>query len=302
MDNLSEMCEGLEGVGEDLGARLAACMVLVTPNILYIYDLTELRYVFVNGKVTSALGYTPAEICDMGISINVGLVHPEDVKRVAAHHQQCIDASDGEILEIEYRLKHVYGDWHWLACRDTPLLRSTDGHIHYILGIAEDISDRKIVQEKLWFAVTHDQLTGLHNRPYFEEELSRLSKGRRFPITILFADVAGLRAVNDAHGHEAGDELLKRAAEVLKSAFRAEDVVARLGDDEFGVLVPILSRVSTDALLARIRNHLENLNRFHPALPLQLWLGVATAEYADAIQDAVRGAEQRMYDAKRPKT
>ena len=84
----------------------------------------------------------------------------------------------------------------------------------------------------------HDPMTGLFNRAYFVEELKRLEPSRMYPITILMADLEGLKAINFQHGMAAGDELIRQAANLLRAAFRAEDLVARIGGDEFMAIMP----------------------------------------------------------------
>ena len=100
----------------------------------------------------------------------------------------------------------------------------------------------------------HDQLTGLYNRRFFEEELKRLDVERNFPMTIVMADVNGLKLINDSFGHAIGDELLKKVAEVMIKGCRADDIIARLGGDEFVILLPKTDAYETEQIVKRIKD------------------------------------------------
>jgi len=153
-------------------------------------------------------------------------------------------------------------------------------------------------QEELRHLSTHDILTGLYNRAFFEEELKRLSAGRRFPVSILAADVDGLKIVNDTLGHEAGDRLLKLAAAALSGAFRTGDVIARVGGDEFCVLLPAADADAVQEAMARIRQRLEALNRTGIEFAVSISLGAATALSAGELSGALRASDERMYREK----
>ena len=302
MTKLAEVHPLLPELGADLDGSLAEALLNTTPNMVYIYDLAEMKYLFLTGEVTSALGYTSEEIRAMGNSVSSRLVHPEDAQRLAGHHRQCEEASLGDLLEIEYRVKHAYGDWHWISVRETPLVRTGEENVRFVVGTAEDISERRVAQEKVWFVSTHDQLTGLFNRAYFEAEVDRMEKGRRFPISILSVDIEGMRAVNEKQGHEAGDELLRQTAQLLIGAFRAEDVIARTGGDEFTVILPNTGAVSTEAIMTRVKAHLNSHNQSHRQDPLALWLGIATVDYGQSLREAFKNAEKKLYEAKKART
>ncbi len=162
-----------------------------------------------------------------------------------------------------------------------------------------DVTARKKAENYLKYLGTHDVLTGLYNRAYFEEELHRLERGRQFPISIIAADLNGLKPANDNHGHEAGDALLRRAAEVLKAAFRAEDVVARIGGDEFAVLMPATDERAAVQVTQRLQKLVELNNRFYQGPTLSLALGTGTGQLGAPLTAALRQADDAMYADKR---
>lgn len=168
-----------------------------------------------------------------------------------------------------------------------------------IIGVVlcfRDVSERKHAEEKLRYLSTHDILTGLYNRAYYEEELARLEHGRHFPVSVIVADVDSLKAINDRLGHAAGDQLLRDAAKVFKDAFRAEDLVARLGGDEFAVLLPSTGAEALDEALARVRESLAAYNAAHEC-PLALSIG-ATTVVSGRVADALEKADKLMYSEK----
>lgn len=163
-----------------------------------------------------------------------------------------------------------------------------------VICVVRDITERKETEEKLMYMSTHDPLTGFYNRAYFEEEMDRLERSRQFPVSIVMADVDGLKEVNDTQGHAAGDEVLRQAAKVLFSVFRAEDMVARIGGDEFVVLLPEADAAVVENALQRIRETLAETAR-SLGLTLSLSLGAATATESGRLLEAMKLADERMY-------
>ena len=176
-------------------------------------------------------------------------------------------------------------------------IRSEDGEECRIATV--DISKRVLAEEKLKYLNAHDALTGLYNRRFFIDEMERLERGRNFPISIAMADVDRLKDINDHYGHTAGDALLKRVAQMLTVAFRAEDVVARIGGDEFAVLLPATSSVEAEETLKRMRQAIEQENNDHSEIPICLSFGVNTARNPMSLADVLKEADANMYREKR---
>jgi len=124
-------------------------IIETSPNILYLYDLIEQRNVYANHAITLVLGYKPAEIQQMGSAVLPCLMHPDDFTKLPQYFQQFDTAKEGDIFEIEYRMRHANGEWRWLVSRDTLFAKTPDGKPQQILGTVTDISDRKLAEEAL---------------------------------------------------------------------------------------------------------------------------------------------------------
>lgn len=116
------------------------------PGLLYVHDLIERCNVYINRQTTELLGYTPEQIQAMGASVLPSLIHPDDLPRVAAHLQRFNTASDTDILEFEYRMQHANGEWHWLCSREIIFKRTELGLPQQIVGICQDITERKNIE------------------------------------------------------------------------------------------------------------------------------------------------------------
>lgn len=165
-----------------------------------------------------------------------------------------------------------------------------------VIATIIDMTERRQAEERMRFLSTHDLLTGLYNRNFFEAELERLQNSRLEPINVMVVDVNGMKATNDTYGHASGDELLRRTAQVLRMSFRKEDIIARMGGDEFVVLfhgsVPIQEAVN------RVKNCLSDHNNWYEGTALSLAIGAATGSKGSSLVDLFKKADQQMYKEK----
>src|SRR5665647_2949352 len=146
--------------------------------------------------------------------------NPKEPKQYITEGQQ--PCKNGDFIWVEISRRYGY---------------NSDGDIESV-GVIRNIGKRKKAERQVLYISYHDQLTGLYNRRFYEEELNRLDTKRNLPLTIVMGDVNGLKLINDSLGHAMGDELLKKTAEVIKKGCRADDIIARLGGDEFVVVLP----------------------------------------------------------------
>lgn len=165
------------------------------------------------------------------------------------------------------------------------ILNSLSASIRYTTDIFMEAARRSL----------HDALTGLYNRSLFESLLDVLEENRRQPVSLVMVDIDGLKHTNDSLGHAAGDLLLQHAAAILRSAFRAEDVVARIGGDEFAVVLPGVDEIGASEALARLQARLDAHRQAHPDLPVDFSAGAATRRPGETLEATLQRADARMY-------
>jgi diguanylate cyclase (GGDEF)-like protein/PAS domain S-box-containing protein len=238
------------------------------------------------------LGYTQQELMKLTF---IDLTHPEDIEIDLAETKKVFH---GEISNYAVEKRYIRKNKEVLWVNSTASVIQVEGKSLDGLIMIEDITARKQAEESLRELSTHDILTGLYNRSYFETEMARLERSRQFPVSVVMVDVDHLKETNDNHGHAAGDELLKRLAQVLSSAFRAEDVLARIGGDEFAIILPNTARRAAKKALSRVRRFLNDHNATQAAPALQVSFGVSTAEKSFPLTDALKEADENMYAEK----
>lgn len=161
-----------------------------------------------------------------------------------------------------------------------------------------DITARKKAEAYLEYLGKHDVLTQLRNRAFYAEELNRITRKGPWPFSVIAIDLNGLKAVNDEQGHAAGDSMLRRVGEVLAKAVDAPACAARIGGDEFTVLLPGMDERSALALQERILSMLDLNNQFYPGQPISLAMGVASCRSGDMVEATIHRADQAMYAEK----
>lgn len=255
-------------------------------SILVVQDR---KIVFCNPITSELTGYPLEEIINESF---VKFIYPEDIPMILENYRKRVE---GENLLGRYQFRLVRKDLSFRWVETSGIRIEWEGELatlHFLM----DVTDRKKAEVALEFRSTHDILTGLYNRQYFEQEIERLQNSRRQPISILVMDMNGLKEINDTQGHAAGDEQLKAAAREISKAFRPDDVVARIGGDEFVILLPETDTTTSIKVVERVKEVIHDFNQRNPEHnPISFAIGFATSESTPNLSDVLRNADRDMY-------
>jgi len=201
--------------------------------------------------------------------------------------------------QLQANLRHLTWQTQQIAAGDLNQRVDFLGEFSVAFNsLIDALREKAAVEAKVLYLSHHDPLTDLYNRGYFEEEMARAERGRRFPVSIMVADLDGLKKTNDTLGHAVGDRLIRAAAEVIRRSVRAEDVVARIGGDEFAVILPDTGMPATAGVLARLRENEAWFNRDSEEFQVHMSVGFASVEEGGSLREAMKLADERMYQDK----
>ena len=213
--------------------------------------------------------------------------------------EQLVDLWDGKLFQRREVVNYALDGTELHLHMQFSVLPGHEGDWTLVQVALTDITARKKAEAYLEFLGKHDALTKLCNRSFYNDELSQLERGNVSPVTIIMADLNGLKEANDRGGHAAGDSLLRRVGEVLAKAVESSHTAARIGGDEFAIIMPHAAERDGAALLASLAGIIDLNNQFHPGAPLSLAFGMATSEPGERLDLAARRADLAMYEAKR---
>jgi diguanylate cyclase (GGDEF)-like protein/PAS domain S-box-containing protein len=273
-----------------------------TTDVIWIFNLTRQVFTYISPSIIHLRGYTPEEA--MAQTMEESLTEESVVKIAEAINtyvpQFIKDPSSVQSYIVEIQQPCKNGDLIWVEV--SSRLRYNNQNEIEVVGVSRNIEQRKEQEQKIIYLSLHDQLTGLYNRHYFVNELERLSGSRDYPIAIISADLDNLKSINDSLGHSEGDLYLKACANIFKDSLRNYDLLARVGGDEFALVLPRTERQSAEIIIRRIRDQIENYNKKHSGTPLSISIGLAISDSLDQpLTEAFNEADRLMYEEKRDK-
>ncbi len=203
-------------------------------------------------------------------------------KTVEMENHTILIAKDGKEIPIE---------------DSAALIKDRTGTITGVVIVFRDFTEKKEKQKEIEYLNLHDHLTGIYNRRYFEEELERLDVDSNLPLSVIVIDVNGLILINDAFGHNKGDEILIKSAQAIKNSLKADEIVSRVGGDEFSIILPKCGKNKVSKIIEKIKESIDKESE--EGIPFSLAIGFDTkVESKESMSEVLKKAESRMYTNK----
>ncbi|MBF7097361.1 sensor domain-containing diguanylate cyclase [Alkalibacter mobilis] len=253
----------------------------VNIDLLCIADF-EGNLVRVNRAWKNVLGFDPSYLEGKKF---IEFVHPEDVEKT----MKALKIQE-EVLELDEfvnRYRRIDGSYRYLEWR-------TQAYENLIYASARDITEKREKQKEIEFLSFHDHLTGLYNRRYLDDSIFRLDNNRNIPFSIISIDVDNLKFTNDSYGHEAGDKLLVLTSEIISDICRSEDIVCRIGGDEFVILLPNATEAVAKDVIKRINDRVEKTKMYGKTVSMSMGHATKTNKN-EKLSDILKLADDEMY-------
>lgn len=275
------------------------------PLLVYIFDLETHQNIYCNNAVFNVLGYTVGEIQSQdGNLIDSSLFHLDDLDKLQAHFKALTKMADGEIREIDYRVRNKDGDYLIIRSHDVVFKRNQQNQVTQVLGTGVDITKFKDSEFKLDFLSNYDPLTGLMNRTLLHTRLEQamsISKSQGTLLAVCFIDLDDFKFINNRHGHHIGDRVLIEVASRLQKRMRENDSLSRVGGDEF--ILVIQGLISEEHALKVIDGLMslfsEPVEIKQASIDVSISMGVSFyPQHGLTIDRLSRNADTAMYRAK----
>ena len=302
---------GYQGVSRDITERKAAeealhesersksLLISDIPGIAYrcLYD-RDWTMEFISQGCLDMTGYAPEDLIgNNAISFNE-LICPE--YRQVLWDEWAIAIRQKRQFRYEYQMQKADGHKLWVLEIGQAVWDSS-GAVEALEGIIVDISQTKAALARIHFMDEHDDLTGLFNRKYFDSKKESFEEDSVLPVSLIISDINGIRLINDAFGHEAGDRLIIETARILDHCFGPDTVLARTGGDEFAAILPQVDASGAMLQIDRIRKAIQMFNSTCERDEQQISLAIGSATKEDparTLEDIEKEAAEALRRSK----
>lgn len=286
--------EGIAGIDIPIISKEESIteMILDSLQAGIFYKDRELGYLYTNKKFDDLLSKDKESIIENKNSLNESIC--ESKNKFIQEDKKVFETK--KTVKKEEKIELGNGENLYTEIIKTPVLNDNN-EVSGIIGLLLDITDRKKIEKKLKYLSYTDILTKVYNRTCFEEKAKKIFKEENLPMGIIMGDTNGLKIVNDTLGHEEGDELLKLTTKVLKDVCKGNELIFRIGGDEFAIIIPKAKENECETL---IKNIIDSCNNYkHDLIKISIALGYSvTYDLDKSIYDTLKEAEDMVYRKK----
>ena len=286
--------EGIAGIDIPIISKEESITEIILDSLQagIFYKDRELGYLYTNKKFDDLLSKDKESIIENKNPLNESIC--ESKNRFIQEDKKVFETK--KTVKKEEKIELGNGENLYTEIIKTPVLNDNN-EVSGIIGLLLDITDRKKIEKKLKYLSYTDILTKVYNRTCFEEKAKKIFKEENLPMGIIMGDTNGLKIVNDTLGHEEGDELLKLTTKVLKDVCKENELIFRIGGDEFAIIIPKAKENECETL---IKNIIDSCNNYkHDLIKISIALGYSvTYDLDKSIYDTLKEAEDMVYRKK----
>lgn len=263
-------------------------------DILYYCETTpKLNYLYLSPSVNELLGPKTLETHLQDPEMIFEIVHPDDKNTLIKKRLGQLDFNK----PIKVRFRDHLGQYIWFEEYASPIYKN--GKYVAVQGIFRNIDEKVALQEQLEYKSTHDPLTDLYNRRYFQSQMNYFNQ-LEVPMTVVVADLDELKLINDTYGHQMGDRLIREAANCIMAYADKNMIVARMGGDEFAILIPSADVSQVECYLENVKKKMQNMNGILPFSSIQMSIGYAYGKSSYGVMEQLLNeADAIMYQNKK---
>ncbi len=253
----------------------------ISTDLLCVVDMAG-NLISVNHSWEKQLGYPVSYLKSQNF---LDFVHPDDIEATKERMSEL--SQDKAVSNFVNRYRYKDGSYHYIEWLSQP-------YDNIIYGSGRDITEKYEKQQEVEFLSFRDYVTGLYNRRYMEDAIERLDTKSNLPLAVMVVDINGLKLANDAFGHEMGDKLIKSVADIIKKTCRSDDIVGRVGGDEFLILLPNTNYRQAKRIQDRMIKEASHVRE--DALIVSFALGCAVkTNLSQDIREVEKTADKNMY-------
>lgn len=256
-----------------------------TSDVIWVYNSTKKYFTFISPSIYELRGITSEQ----------ALLEKMEETMTKDSYSQFLLAIENKIYnEVLLEVLQYHNDKKTIWVEMSVKININEIGETEITGVSRNINTRKHSEEKILYMNSHDYLTTVFNRRFFEKQLKIINRKENYPLSIVLLDVNGLKLINDSFGHITGDKLLIKLASIIKAMSRTNDIVARIGGDEFVMLLPLTSEEDTEEIITQIKQ--KTSNEEIEGITISVSAGFATKTHNNStIEEIFKYAENNMY-------